>query len=141
MAAIAPGVIFAEDDDVVPDVVWASHARLAHILRGGKLYGAPELVIEVLSPGKRNAQRDRETKLKLYARRGVDEYWIVDWTRHALDMYRHSGEFLVLAETPGIGDQGTSPLRPGFRLALDRLFANIPRPIKTEEDEDGEATC
>lgn len=141
MAAIAPGLILAEDDDVVPDVVWASHARLAQILRGGKLYGAPELVIEVLSPGKRNMHRDRETKLKLYARHGVDEYWIVDWMRHTLDIYRSSGELLVLFMTFKSGDQVTSPLLPGFMLTLDQLFANVPRSIEMDEESNGDMTC
>ena len=38
-----------------------------------------ELVVEVLSPDGANERRDREVKLKLYSRRGVLEYWIVDW--------------------------------------------------------------
>src|SRR5439155_27245242 len=75
-----PGVIFADDDDVVPDVVWISREQLAKALRpDGKLHSAPELVVEVLSPGSTNERRDRETKLKLYSRRGVLEYWIANW--------------------------------------------------------------
>ena len=63
-----------------PDVVWVSKERLAAVLRrDGKLHGAPDLVIEVLSPGAKNERRDREAKLKLYARRGVREYWIINW--------------------------------------------------------------
>jgi Uma2 family endonuclease len=70
----APGVIFAEDDDVAPDVVWISDKRLAVALReDGHLHNAPELIIEVLSPGFANEKRDRDTKLRLYSRRGVDE--------------------------------------------------------------------
>src|SRR4051812_5027954 len=66
-ANFAPGVIFADDDDVAPDVIWISNGRLAAALTAdGKLHQAPELVIEVLSPGSQNARRDRETKLKLY---------------------------------------------------------------------------
>ena len=125
-AAIAPGLIFAEDDDVVPDVVWASQERLARILEGGKLYAAPELVIEVLSPGKKNIARDRETKLKLYARRDADEYWIADWPRHTIEIYRRNSAILTLAATVGPGDTLMTPLLPGFAVALDRLFAGFP---------------
>src|SRR5439155_2715093 len=51
-AAIAPGVIFADDDDVAPDIVWMSTGRMATILApDGKLHAAPELIVEVLSPG------------------------------------------------------------------------------------------
>ncbi len=124
--AVAPGLIFAEDDDVAPDVVWASRERLARILEGGKLYAAPELVIEVLSPGRKNIARDRETKLKLYARRDADEYWIADWPRHAVEIYLRAGDTLTLAETLGPGDTLTTPLLPGFAVALDRLFAGFP---------------
>jgi Uma2 family endonuclease len=125
-AAGAPGVIFAEDDDVAPDVVWVSQARLAAILAGGKLHAAPELVVEVLSPGKKNERRDRETKLKLYARRGVEEYWIVDWPRHAIDLFRRDGELLVAAAALGPGDTLASPLLPGFAVPLTRVFAGVP---------------
>src|SRR6516225_6151761 len=51
----APGVIFADDDDVAPDVIWISNSRLHTALGAdGKLHAAPELVIEVLSPGTMN---------------------------------------------------------------------------------------
>ncbi len=138
MAAIAPGLIFADDEDVAPDVIWISQARLAHALTGGKLRAAPEIVVEVLSPGRRNISRDRETKLKLYARRGAAEYWIADWPRHAIDIFRRDGAFLVLRETLGPGDTLTSPLLPGFALPIDRLFAGIPFGGTEEESERGE---
>jgi Uma2 family endonuclease len=75
----APGIVFSRFDAAAPDVVWASHAHLAQIAGSDPpLRGAPELVVEVLSPGAANERRDRETKLQAYARYGVDEYWIVD---------------------------------------------------------------
>src|SRR5437588_12235874 len=56
----APGLIFAEDDDVAPDVIWISRERYEKALdAAGHLHMAPELVIEVLSPGKPNEDRDR----------------------------------------------------------------------------------
>src|SRR6266699_4436692 len=80
MPICEPGLIFADDDDVVPDAVWISHERLATALRAdGKLHSAPELVVEVLSPDTTNERRDREFKLWLYSRRGVLEYWIISW--------------------------------------------------------------
>jgi Uma2 family endonuclease len=126
LAAGAPGLIFAEDDDVAPDLVWISQARLAAFLRGGKLHGAPELVVEVLSPGATNRERDRGTKRKLYARRGVDEYWIVDWERWTVTVYRRAGADLALVATLGAGSTLTSPLLPRWALPLDQLFAGLP---------------
>ncbi len=70
-AAIAPGIIFSDSDNVIPDVVWASHERLKYLLdEAGHLTGAPELVVEVLSPGEKNEKRDKERKLKLYSCKG-----------------------------------------------------------------------
>jgi len=144
MAAVAPGLIFADDDDVAPDVVWASTARLQSALAGGKLYAAPELVVEVLSPGKKNIKRDRETKLKLYSRRGCDEYWIVDWPRRTIDVYRASGgpstssgqSVLALAAALRDGDTLTSPLLPGFVVPLERIFVGLPLIDEDETEAD-----
>lgn len=123
----APGVIFAEDDDVAPDVVWVSKARFAAIVRDdGKLHAAPELVIEVLSPGTANEQRDREAKLKLYSRRGVHEYWIIDWRAQQIEVYRRAEAALSLVATLFAADTLTSPLLPGFSCRVASLFATIP---------------
>jgi Uma2 family endonuclease len=125
----APGVIFADDDDVAPDLVWISHERLATALEpDGKLHAAPDLVVEVLSPGATNQRRDREAKFKLYARRGVREYWIVDWQRRQIELYRRVDAALQLVATLLEGDNLSSPLLPGFELPLRELFARVPRP-------------
>jgi Uma2 family endonuclease len=126
MANIAPGVIFAEDDDVAPDVVWVSKERLATALDpDGKLHAAPDLAVEVLSPGSQNERRDRETKLKLYARRGVLEYWIVDWRRRQVEVYRHQQMTLDLIGTLREDDLLESPLLPGFAHPLRDLFDDM----------------
>jgi Uma2 family endonuclease len=118
----APGVIFADDDDVASDVVWVSAARLATILRDdGHLHGAPELVVEVLSPGSANERRDREAKLNLYSRRGVDEYWIVDWRAHTVEIFRRDGPALAPAGMLSGEATLTSPLLPGFAALLREI--------------------
>ncbi len=133
-ATSAPGLIFNPEEDIAPDVVWISAARLPQILSGGKLYAAPELVIEILSPGKRNITRDREAKRKLYSRHGVREYWIVDWVARTIEVYRRTGEQLALVATLLSGDTLTSPLLPEFALAIDDLFAPIPVGATYTED-------
>ena len=123
LALVAPGVIFAEDDDVAPDVVWISHERLAALEdAAGHLQGAPELVVEVLSPGASNVRRDREAKLGLYSRRGVDEYWIVDWRARTVDVYRREDAALRLVGTLTGGDTLTSPLLPGFACPVSTFW-------------------
>jgi Uma2 family endonuclease len=126
----APGVIFAEDDDVAPDVVWASNERIAQILGDdGKLHAAPEIAVEVMSPGWSNQIRDRQTKLKLYSRRGVEEYWIVDWQQRSMEIYRRENEQLALIVTLRHSDTLTSPLLPDFACQVAQLF--FPPPVKT----------
>ena len=120
----APGLVFAQDDDVVPDVVWVSRARLATALdAGGHLRRAPELVVEVLSPGAANERRDREVKLALYSRQGVEEYWIVDWRQQAVEVYRREEGTLRLVATLASRDVLTSPLLPDFACPVAALCA------------------
>lgn len=122
-ANFAPGLIFAEDDDVAPDVVWISRERLAIALQpDGKLHTAPELVVEVLSPGMANERRDREFKLKLYSRRGVQEYWVVNWQERSLEIYRRENALLKLDSTLYENDLLQSPLLPSFGCKVGLLF-------------------
>lgn len=120
----APGVIFTEIDAVIPDLIWISQERLAHGLDGaGHLIVAPELMVEVLSPGEKNEQRDKEVKLKLYSRHGVQEYWIVNWQLKTLEIYRRLEAQLKLVATLLEGDTLTSPLLPGLSIPLVSVFA------------------
>jgi Uma2 family endonuclease len=122
-ASITPGVLFSDADNVVPDVVWISNERLAALMdEAGHLTGAPELAVEVLSPGVENERRDREAKLKLYESRGVREYWIVDWRVQQLEIYRREQAMLRLVATLFAEDVLTSPLFPGFSCPVARLF-------------------
>jgi Uma2 family endonuclease len=122
----APGIIFAEDDDVAPDVIWISNSRLALALReDGKLHSAPELVVEVLSPGSRQERRDREAKLTLYSRRGVDEYWIVDWRSRLIEVYRRNQARLEMVGTFYETDSLETPLLAGFSCPLSKVFEGI----------------
>ena len=119
----APGVIFAEDDDVAPDVVWITRERYAESLdEAGHLHTAPELVVEVLSPGRANEFRDREAKLDLYSRRGVQEYWIVSWMQRFVEVYRRANVGLRLVTTLRESDKLESPLLPGFSCQVSSLF-------------------
>lgn len=126
VANYAPGLIFDDDDDVVPDVVWISNQRLASSLyEDGKLHSSPELVIEVLSPGSTNERRDRDLKLKLYSRRGAEEYWIMDWRQRRVEVYRRENAVLLLHSTLNQHDTLYSPLLPDFHCQVSQLFKSI----------------
>ncbi|MBD6614930.1 Uma2 family endonuclease [Komarekiella sp. 'clone 1'] len=119
----APGIIFGDNDNVIPDVVWASNERLALLLdEAGHLTAAPELVVEVLSSGSENEKRDKELKLKLYSSRGVREYWIVDWRKQQVEVYRREQGSLKLVATLFKGDELSSPLLPDFTCAIAPFF-------------------
>jgi Uma2 family endonuclease len=120
---LAPGLIFAPEQTVAPDVIWTSYARLqARLDESGHLHVAPELVVEVLSYGATNEQRDREVKLKLYSRQGVQEYWIVDWQLQMVQIYRRQRAVLRLVATLGSQDDLTSSLLPSFRCPVSDLW-------------------
>ncbi|MGG6263518.1 Uma2 family endonuclease [Leptolyngbya sp. AN03gr2] len=122
-ASFTPGLIFGEADNVIPDVVWISHERLAAGLdQSGHLIAAPELVVEVVSPGAENARRDRELKLRLYSSRGVREYWIIDWQAQQMEVYRRESAALSLVATLFSEDEITSSLLPGFKMSIASLF-------------------
>ena len=122
-----PGLIFPGDQNVIPDLIWISDARLAGRLDdAGHLTVAPELAVEVLSPGSSNEVRDREIKLDLYSRHGVDEYWIVDWRARQVEVYRRLAGQLQRVETLTGDDMLTSPLLPGFSCPISRLWVASP---------------
>ncbi|MHC5936374.1 Uma2 family endonuclease [Nostoc sp.] len=119
----APGIIFGDNDNVIPDVVWVSNERLPLLLdEAGHLTGAPELIVEVLSASSENEKRDRELKLKLYSVRGVREYWIVDWRKQQVEVYRREQASLKLVATLFNGDELSSPILPDFNCAIAQLF-------------------
>jgi Uma2 family endonuclease len=123
--SIMPGLIFSDSDNVAPDVIWVSYERLAQIQdEVGHFRGAPELVVEVLSPGKANEDRDRSAKLKLYSIQGVREYWIVDRIAQRIEVYRREKAQLTLAETLLVGDTITSPLLPDFTCEVAQIFVS-----------------
>ncbi|HVR07807.1 MAG TPA: Uma2 family endonuclease [Thermoanaerobaculia bacterium] len=116
-------VLFTQRDVVEPDVVYVSGAK-ADRLRERYVAGAPDLVIEVLSPS--NRMIDRTKKYRLYEAHGVPEYWIVDPAAETLEVYRAtnlggplalSGELSLAA-----GDVLETPLLPGLRIPLSEVF-------------------
>jgi Uma2 family endonuclease len=121
---VGPGVIFSIENAVEPDVIWISHERLARFEEADRhLHGAPELVVEVLSPGTANRRRDLDRKLRLYSERGVLEYWAGDPQTATVQVHRPGPtREMVLVATLGRGDTLTSPNLPGFAADVARLF-------------------
>lgn len=84
------GVEFpATGEGVQPDIVFVSAARAGIICDEG-IRGAPDIVIEILSPT--TAHRDRGVKRKLYERQRVEQYWIVDPDVGAVEVWTFGAE-------------------------------------------------
>lgn len=117
------GVVFDEYNGVIPDLVFATHERMRKSTSGGRFQAAPDIVIEILSPGASNERRDRHIKRSLYASRGVDEYWIVDPENRSIEIHRRNeAGALLFGETLRQGDELTCGLLPGFAARVDTLF-------------------
>lgn len=80
-----------ERDHFIPDFMVVCERDK---IRGDGVHGAPDLVVEVLSPG--TARHDRGYKMEVYARCGVGEYWIVDPVSRSVEVYRSSASQFTL---------------------------------------------
>ena len=112
-------VVLSFFDVVVPDLVFISNAR-AQLITAQNLQGAPDLVIEILSPSTR--PRDERLKRQLYERAGVDEYWLVDPDEDVVTIYRRDTEGFGAAIGYGKGKIVTTPLLPGLELPVDKIL-------------------
>lgn len=114
-------VILSDIDVVEPDLLYVSRERASIVQRW--VHGAPDLVVEILSPGTRKT--DEITKRRLFDRAGVVEYWIIDPELDVVKVYRRAGDatFPRIAElTREASDVLTSPLLPGLELTLEALL-------------------
>ena len=112
-------VVLSDSNVVQPDILFISNER-TEIITADNVRGAPDLVVEVLSPA--TAERDRTIKLDLYAQHGVKEYWMVDPDARTITvLLRREGGFGV-AGIYGEGQALHSPTLAGFSVALEEIF-------------------
>ena len=112
-------VVLSDTNVVQPDLLFVSNER-AHIITPENIQGAPDLVVEILSPA--TAERDRSVKFELYAQHGVQEYWIVDPDARTITVFLlDEGEFEEV-DTYSEGETLTSPILEGFTFTLEGKF-------------------
>ena len=120
---VAPfDVVLSNHDIVEPDLLVILNDQ-QDILTEKHVRGAPAIVVEVLAPGTR--RRDETLKRQPYARTGVREYWMVDPDARTVTVCRQTppAELVTAGElTAAGGDVLTSPLLPGFSVALATIF-------------------
>ena len=102
-----------------PDLLLVLNPRKSILTPQGAA-GAPDLVVEVLSP--KTARFDLQVKRRAYFRSGTEELWIVDPAKRELAIYQRSSPEAPIV-TLSEGDLLTSALLPGFKLPLSEVFA------------------
>ena len=112
-------VVLAPDLALQPDVLFIAKAR--HNIIKTHIYGAPDLVMEVVSPDR--PRRDYKDKKEQYEAHGVKEYWIVDPDRRRIEVWTLRGDFYQLAGVYSGKQQAVSVLLPGFNVRADRIIA------------------
>jgi Uma2 family endonuclease len=119
----APFAVKLSNEDVVePDLLFVSRER-SFVEQDQGIFGAPDLVIEILSPS--TQKRDETVKHQLYERFGVREYWIVDPLQETVKVYRpaENGGYQLAAELSAASkDQLRTPLLPGLAVPLEKIF-------------------
>ena len=113
-------VIFSDTDVAQPDIVYVSNER-AGIITEANIQGAPDLLVEVISPS--TARYDRGYKMQLYWRHGVREYWIVDPFAETVEVFVPGESGMVLHSLYSRGETLTSQLLAGLDIDLDRVFS------------------
>ena len=119
-------VVLGEGDArevVQPDILLVVKERLSIVVEE-EIRGAPDLVVEILSPG--TEDRDRGYKKILYGRYGVREYWIVDPAVRTVEVHTLTQSGLELRGRFTGGDVVESPILPNLELAAESIFPPPP---------------
>ena len=125
VAVSTPGLVLSEYSGVIPDIVFFRRDQRDTIVTNDRLSGPPALVIEILSPGSANIRRDRVSKLQLYAKHGVPEYWIIDSKNLTVERYVSQGSSLILSEALGEEKILTTAALPGFSCLVSDIFTQF----------------
>ena len=111
-------VIFDDENTAQPDIIFIAKSN-AGIVRERGIFGAPDLVVEIVSPG--SVRRDRYEKQALYARFGVKEYWILDHGNQSLEVLALDGGTYAVHSSAEKSGHVTSKILRGLKVRLPDL--------------------
>jgi Uma2 family endonuclease len=106
-----------------PDLVMIHRNRVDIITKRG-IVGAPDLVVEILSPS--SIKRDKVGKIKSYAQYAIPEYWIVDPTNGALEQYVLKAHAYDLIEVYTEDEQIQSNHIQCVSFSMNEIMSKIP---------------
>ena len=112
-------VVLSNTDVLQPDILFISNGR-ASIITDQNIQGAPDLVIEIISPG--TADRDRTIKRARYAKFGVREYWLVDPQCKTVEVLQASQTGFDTVRVYPEGTSAASTILEGLEVAVTELF-------------------
>lgn len=112
-------VVLSEHNTFQPDLVFVSREN-AGIITDANIQGAPDLVVEIISPS--STGRDWVTKRDLYAKYGVKKYWLIDPINRTLWVMRLRNGYLELSDTLYEGDTLTASTIKGFSVNISDIF-------------------
>ena len=112
-------VVLTEKDKPQPDILFVSKKRL-DIITEANVRGAPDLVIEILSPS--TSKWDKVEKSRLYYKHGVKEYWIVDPDGKYVEVFISGDKNWNLFQAYDENDILISPLLTGLEIQLKEVF-------------------
>ncbi|MDB5029597.1 Uma2 family endonuclease [Mucilaginibacter sp.] len=112
-------VKFDDGNVLQPDVLYISEQRKAELVKN-VIEGAPNLVIEILSPS--NAYYDLRQKKDIYEKYGVKEYIIIDPVQENADLYALKDGSYQLPQKVQKHETLNSILLQGFSIELSKLF-------------------
>ena len=118
---LAPIDVYLDDLNVVqPDVMWNGSESQCILVEDSYFRGAPDLVVEVLSPS--TALRDKQAKFRLYEKYGVREYWIIEPTAQYVEVWVHADEKFTLHGVFGTSDSFTSQILGAKQVSVAAIF-------------------
>lgn len=109
-----------EHNGFQPDLAFVSKERSFLIEDGDYIHGAPDLVVEIISPG--TVKRDRVIKKDLCERFAIREYWLVDPLNKGIEIYVMQGDQYILHDLQEISGKISSTVLTGFELELGHIF-------------------
>ena len=116
------GAVLSDHDAVIPDLVFVRNERWNLVVAEDRFVAAPDLVIEIVSPGKASRERDLTVKRQLYGKYGVKEYWVVDNENLCILIFRLDGKNLEEIGRLKGDAEITSLILPGFQLKVSTIF-------------------
>jgi Uma2 family endonuclease len=116
------GAVFSDHDAVIPDLVFVRNERWNEVVANDRFVAAPDLVIEIVSQGKENRERDVSVKRQLYGKYRVAEYWIVDRENQSVVMFHLQGRTLEEVAILKADNEIESIVLPGLKLKVSTIF-------------------